>query len=72
MGFTALNRTDLASSWASRACWANSALNAATFCSRGRRAADLRDEFVKGGAVHCNPHAQLPLGDPENCLAQKK
>jgi hypothetical protein len=41
-------------------------------CERGRRAADLRDEFVKGGVVHCNPHAQSPLGDPENCIAQKK
>src|ERR1700674_1560993 len=48
MGFTALNRTDLASSWAPCSCWANSAVNAATFllglCERGRRAADLRDE----------------------------
>ena len=33
-------------------------------CERGRRAADLRDEFVKGGAVHCGPHAQLPRCDP--------
>jgi hypothetical protein len=40
-------------------------------CERGRRAAGLRDEFVKGGAVHCNPHAQSRLGDPENCIAEK-
>jgi hypothetical protein len=41
-------------------------------CERGRRAADLRDEFVKSGTVHCNPHALSPRGDPENCIAQKK
>ena len=75
MGFTALNRAELASSWAPCSCWANSALNAATFwsasASAGRRSADLRDEFVKGGAVHCSPHAQSRLGDPENCIAEK-
>jgi hypothetical protein len=40
-------------------------------CERGRCAADLRDEFVKGGAVHCSPHSQSPHGDPENCIAEK-
>jgi hypothetical protein len=40
-------------------------------CERCRRAAHLRDEFVKGGAVHCSPRAQSPLGDPENCIAEK-
>src|ERR1700730_15973473 len=29
-------------------------------CEPGRRAADLRDEFVKGGAVHCSPHVPMP------------
>ena len=38
---------------------------------RGRRAADLRDKFVNGGAVHCSPHAQSRLGDTENCIAEK-
>ena len=41
-------------------------------CERGSRAPDLRDEFVKGGAVHCNPHAQSPLGDPEKLHSAEK
>jgi hypothetical protein len=40
-------------------------------CERGRCAADLRDEFVKGSAVHCSPHSQSPHGDPDNCIAEK-
>jgi hypothetical protein len=32
----------------------------------GRRAADLRYEFVKSGAVHCSPHTRRQSGDPGN------
>jgi hypothetical protein len=34
------------------------------FCESGRRPADLRDEFLKSGAVHCCLHPQSTLGDP--------
>jgi hypothetical protein len=40
-------------------------------CERGRCAANLRDEFVIGGAVHCSPHSQSPHGDPANFIAEK-
>ena len=39
-------------------------------CESGGGAADLRDEFVKGGAVHWVP-SQSPLGDPDDCIAEK-
>jgi hypothetical protein len=36
------------------------------FCESGLRVADLRDEFLKGGAVHCCLHPQSTVGNPGN------
>jgi hypothetical protein len=36
------------------------------FCESGLRAADLRDEFLKGGAVHCCLHPRSTLGAQED------
>jgi hypothetical protein len=45
-------------------------------CELDRRAADSRDEFMKGVAVHRSPHTQSPerrpLGTPRNLAVHSK
>ena len=42
------------------------------FGKPGRRAADLRDEFMKRGAVHCSPHAPVAERRPRKLHKQKR